>query len=696
MKRSLSRRDLLRQFAMTAGCAVLPAGMLAGPARANVGPSMPNPDYFPLGVASADPFSDGFVVWTQAAASGDNAELTLRVFADQQASIVVAERQIVASEELAFTVRVLLTGLKADQHYYYRFYGPNGEASRLGRSRTAPQSDRLSDLRLAVFSCQDYEQGFFTSYRHFLEREKALTPTEQTDFILHVGDFIYETVRGESDKGWPDLDGKQVALTNPDGSARRIGSLPSGGRQGAFGYDAPASLDDYRLLYRTYLADPDLQEARALYPFVQVWDDHETFNDVWQSFDGTTGHQELRMAANQAWFEFVPAALSRQENSDTHHTHEFEYARVFDAPPSEFDNSFLNLEQGNLAAIGSLTIYRSVRWGQLADLFLVDGRSYRSPKIELQPMTDKRREEGKPLTIPPELLRKADQGSSGPQTLKYGGSEFDNPRADYPQGTMLGQTQRLWLEEELKASKARWKLLGLNVGMLRYGFDDSFTDFGNKNGIYWLDGWDGYPSERSEITTFITKHGIDGVLSLTGDRHMHAAGQLYDDYDVTEPKPVGLELVGASISAPSRLALMATVIGRGSPEYMPKIACDGTKLPLHKKYGPAMDAWLLYGHSSAAAVSDELDQSQVMARKDPEVNPHLNYSDTSAFGYFTVHIRPSSATARFITLPEPLSPNLFEVRREVHLEIEHGDAANPPRITGTKVLGEALTAPIKT
>jgi alkaline phosphatase D len=30
----------------------------------------------------------------------------------------------------------------------------------------------------------------------------------------------------------------------------------------------PATVEDYRTLYRAYLSDPDLQDARARWPFV--------------------------------------------------------------------------------------------------------------------------------------------------------------------------------------------------------------------------------------------------------------------------------------------------------------------------------------------------------------------------------------------------------------------------------------------
>ena len=77
----------------------------------------------------------------------------------------------------------------------------------------------------------------------------------------------------------------------------------------------PDSLEDYRVAYHAYLQDPDLQDARARWPFVAMWDNHEFSWNGWQSiqeFAGTDGWvpaQTLKVAANQAWFEYQPARV---------------------------------------------------------------------------------------------------------------------------------------------------------------------------------------------------------------------------------------------------------------------------------------------------------------------------------------------------------------------------------------------------
>ena len=74
-------------------------------------------------------------------------------------------------------------------------------------------------------------------------------------------------------------------------------------------------MDDYRAVYRAYLHDPDLQDARARWPFVCMWDNHEFSWLGWQAlqkFDGVTRPAQTRkVAANQAFFEYQPARTGK-------------------------------------------------------------------------------------------------------------------------------------------------------------------------------------------------------------------------------------------------------------------------------------------------------------------------------------------------------------------------------------------------
>jgi alkaline phosphatase D len=141
-------------------------------------------------------------------------------------------------------------------------------------------------------------------------------------------------------------------------------------------FHVPVTVDDYRALYRAYLEDPDLQDARARWPFVCMWDNHEFSWRGWQSirkFDGPRPGQTRKVAANQAWFEYQPARVVASGGDPRT---QFTAPTVADVPVESFDDRGLGQEPNNLAAIRSLVIYRSLRWGKHLDLILTDNRSF--------------------------------------------------------------------------------------------------------------------------------------------------------------------------------------------------------------------------------------------------------------------------------------------------------------------------------
>ena len=105
--------------------------------------------------------------------------------------------------------------------------------------------------------------------------------------------------------------------TRYDRTIYEVTRIPDGGKIGNFHY--PLTVDGYRAVYRGYLADPDLQDARARWPFVAIWDNHEFSWQGWQSIlkagDGGRPGQTLKVAANQAWFEYLPARVPQPSGS---------------------------------------------------------------------------------------------------------------------------------------------------------------------------------------------------------------------------------------------------------------------------------------------------------------------------------------------------------------------------------------------
>jgi alkaline phosphatase D len=133
-------------------------------------------------------------------------------------------------------------------------------------------------------------------------------------------------------------------------------------------------LPGFRAKHRYNRADPAVQQLFRTTSVWATWDDHEVRND----FAGPS--EALMPPGRRAFFEYWPV----------------------DAAPGE-----------------PYRLYRRFRWGQLAEVFVLDTRQYRSPNAE----------------------------------------------PDSPDKSMLGKAQRDWLLAGLRASPATWKLVVSSVSL---------------------------------------------------------------------------------------------------------------------------------------------------------------------------------------------------------------------------------------
>ncbi|HLX79122.1 MAG TPA: alkaline phosphatase D family protein [Burkholderiales bacterium] len=252
------------------------------PARAQV---LANPrftaDPFSLGVASGYPRPDGMVLWTRLMADLGPATVPVRweIGADDGMRKIVAAGSAGSGPEWAHSVHVEAKGLEPDRWYWYRFRA--GDAlSPIGRTRTAPLAQAAPGrLRFAFASCQQYEQGWFTAYRHMAG--------DELDLVAFLGDYIYESSWG------------QDHVRKHDAAE-------------------PYTLAEYRARYALYKADPDLQKAHHACPWIFTWDDHEVDNDYADDRpeDGMPREQFLlrRAAAYRAYYEHMPLPSSMRPN----------------------------------------------------------------------------------------------------------------------------------------------------------------------------------------------------------------------------------------------------------------------------------------------------------------------------------------------------------------------------------------------
>lgn len=685
-----SRREFLRDSGFAAGWVVVTASVspLLGCTAAQRGSETDSAGYaFPQGLASADPQPDAVVLWTRVVSEDpgiDGIPLLLEAAVDAAFSVPVARREITAERIWDFTVRVFLNGLEPDRCYFYRFTAPDGRQSRIGRTRTAPAPDSALELRLAVASCQHYETGYFHAYRRLLEDDARAKEDGRLHLILHVGDFIYTDIVGDDFEAG---DGEFPIV-------RRVGRFPSGGRHAQRQRRLPQTLEDYRHLYRVYLSDSDLQAARAAWPFVCTWDDHELVNDVWQSFVGEHGLQMHKLHSNQAWFEYVPAALSQAPPGPAgrNPARDFVPALVRDAPPVDLDADYLSHEPNNLAAIGSLTIYRGLSWGRVADIAVVDGRSYRGERGVDDSVLDPA---GTAIPYPsapihPHVIRtlnagRTANGGQAPAEVDHYGHTLPNTRRFAPRGSMLGAVQKQWLKATLEGSTAAWRIVCNNSPMMRLGFDTSFREGGHPSAVWWTDSWDGYPLERQELMEFLLRAGIGNTVSVTGDRHAHFAGSVCDDHDSAEPVPVIPEFAGAGISALDRLSIQAQVAAR-DPELAGLVQVDGKDSRSAGRRLPAMNAWLMFGAEAAKTLVESGDPDQARQRASDRANPHMAYADCDAYGYFTARFRLDRLDVEFVTIPAPAvdTADAPIVLRRVRMQVPAWSPGQPPvlRVTG--------------
>src|SRR5438034_869515 len=245
-------------------------------------------------------------------------------------------------------------------------------------ARPAPGADDPRPVRFAFVSCQNVNQGAQHAYRRMIYEDERAPVAERLCFVLHLGDFIYEIVWYPED--WPQ--------GMYDRRLRDIVRYGNGEKVADF--HVPTTVDDYRAVYRAYLHDPDLQDARARWPFVCMWDNHEYSWLGWQGlqvFDGKVRPaQTKKVAANQAWFEYQPARIVKPSGAGLG---EFKPPKVVDAPIEKFDEHGLGQEPNNLAAINSLVGYRALRFGRNVELIITDQRSYRSEEPSGLPGAEK-------------------------------------------------------------------------------------------------------------------------------------------------------------------------------------------------------------------------------------------------------------------------------------------------------------------
>ncbi|KAB8072439.1 PhoD-like phosphatase-domain-containing protein [Aspergillus leporis] len=322
-------------------------------------PFHPSQLQFTHGVASGDPYADSVILWTRVAPSmeADKSNVTVsgtiglynhdtepyikasahpicvdyRVYEDKEARKVVDNGRAYTTSDIDYTLKVEANGLEPFTTYWYQFQICNSNVtSPLGRTKTAPSPDHeTEEINLAVYSCSNYPNGYFNAYGNAVRKDNV-------DYVLHLGDYIYETKKG--------VVGKDERAVFPE---REIFTL----------YDYRSRLGHYR-------TDLDLAASHQSFAWIPVWDDHEIadngyrdgfshLNNTEESFrnDGPQlSVDQRKMNAVRAYFEWMPL---RQVDMDD-----------------------------------GLRIWRSFKMGNLFDLIMLDTRNYDRSITDLSNVSD--------------------------------------------------------------------------------------------------------------------------------------------------------------------------------------------------------------------------------------------------------------------------------------------------------------------
>jgi alkaline phosphatase D len=423
-----------------------------------------------------------------AGGAGANPEGDASIGADDAGfARLAATGTVVTGPEVAHSVHVEVGGLAPDRWYRYRFrLGP--WTSPVGRTRTAPAADAPpGSLRLAVASCQDWQSGFYAAYRHLV--------ADRPDLVVFCGDYIYEA--------------------GPLPGALRSHDTPE-----------PTTLDGYRARYAQYHSDPALRAAHAVCPWVVTWDDHEVANG-YAGLNGRPGPSSVPSAgAGPGPGPSAPSGTNPDTDPDPGEDFLERRAAAYRAWWEHM------AVRGPAPSGPDLTVHRSLGWGRLARLIVLDGRQYRSE-----------RPCGDGLVATCDELARED-------------------------ATMLGLDQEAWLAERLVEARA--------AGVVWTGLVNQtlLTEFvvpaapGGAPQVY-ADGWDGYPAARRRLLEAAGRAGVANLVALTGDLHASVVGDLR-----LHGRTVGTEFLGPGITSPfpaARVGLFGL-----APALLPQVvAADG-------------------------------------------------------------------------------------------------------------------------
>ena len=462
------------------------------------------------GVGSFDPSSNAVIIWTRFTPTdkeiGQQIPVKWQVASDIGFNKIVADGTSICEAATDFTVIEDVTGLPSNEKLFYRFIQEETQSeSVVGETITLPETGTsLDSLKIAICSCSNYPAGLFNIY-NAIANSKA-------DVVVHLGDYIYEY--GADEYGTNENTQTLNRVHDPKNEI--------------------LSLEDYRLRYRQYRTDENLQLAHQKKPFIVVWDDHEITNDSYNEGaenhnDGEGSYEERKKRAIQVHGEYLPIRT---------------------------DNGAI--------------IYRNFEFGNLVNLIMLDTRII-----------------GRDKQLSFNDFFTAD-GSLDVVTYTQAISD--------PNRTLIGPEQLAWTNGAVTGSNASWQVIGQQVLMgqmlvpaellvsisaiasgnatpetfqrllqlitelsilktrvLQQDPTLTASELARINTVlpYNLDAWDGYPVEREKLFSILA--GKKAVV-LAGDTHNAWNNKLQD----ASGNSIGEEFACSSVTSPGFEGLFGT------------------------------------------------------------------------------------------------------------------------------------------
>lgn len=335
------------------------------------------------------------------------------------------------------------------------------------------------------------------------------------DAVLHLGDYIYE------------YDADTTSFGGQVG--KRLGRLHDPDKE-------LIQLVDYRTRYSQYRLDPDLRRLHQQIPMLHVWDDHESANDAYT--DGAQNHQ----ASEGSWE--TRKTVSKQA--------------CYDWLPTR----------------DAAVLYRSVTYGDLAEVFMLDTRlDGRDQQVD----------------------------DVGPDASPAAKATMNDPAR-----RIISDQQETWLKNGMAASTSTWKILGNQVMFSPVSVNPIDTAFlfdavgplfaallrsqvpllqGLFESAFYGDVWNNYPAARRRLMTHWTQQNLSNIVIATGDFHTAFAFDVVDSVGAATPARA-VEFMTPSISANNfdeNLSATAT-IRPIAPQLVASVDHTLTSLNKHLKF----------------------------------------------------------------------------------------------------------------